>query len=126
MNGGVRIVDLGIEHLVWPAPWSSQRIGSFRDDCLECFGCHEFLRSLIRLDDVYKLARMLFDAADIGNRHVRPGCDIINGAAEPVLDFSVAAPRPRSKALAKNFRWRRDRNQGDIGIDAAYRVKHPA
>src|SRR6266581_5307875 len=103
VNGSVRIVDLGIEHLVWPAPWSGERIGSFRDDCLECFGCHELLRYLILLDHLYKLALMLFDAADIGNRHVGRSCDIINGAVEPVLDLSVAAPRPRSKTLAKHF-----------------------
>src|SRR6476661_5192441 len=42
VNGGMRIVDLGIEHLVWPAPWSGERIGSFRDHCLERSRGHEF------------------------------------------------------------------------------------
>ena len=48
VNGSVGIVDLGIEHLMWPAPRSGERIGRFSDDRLERFGCHEFLRYLIR------------------------------------------------------------------------------
>src|ERR1700723_3157371 len=32
MNRGVRVVDLGIEHLMRPAPWPDERIGSLRDD----------------------------------------------------------------------------------------------
>src|SRR6266481_5728657 len=77
-------------------------------------------------DDLYKLVRMMLDAADIRDRYIGLDCDIIRGAAEPVLDLPVAAPRPRSQALAKNFRWRRDRHHRDIGIGAAYRVNHRA
>jgi len=46
---------------------------------------------------------MVLDAADIGNRYIGPGCGIIKGAAEPVLDLSVAASRPRSKAFGENI-----------------------
>src|SRR5258708_1219802 len=67
----------------------------------------------IAFDDLHKLARVVFDAADIGNRYVRPGCDISNGAAEPAFDLPVAAPRPRSTALSENIRWRRDRHHRD-------------
>src|SRR2546425_7930627 len=45
----------------------------------------DLLAPSIALDDLYKLARMVFDTADIGNRYVGPGCDTINGAVEPVL-----------------------------------------
>ncbi len=63
----------------------------------------DLLAPSIAFDDLHKLARMGLDAADIGNRYIGPGCDIINGAAEPVLDLSVAAPRPRSKAFGENI-----------------------
>ena len=69
---------------------------------------------------------MVFDAADIGDRDVRRGRDIINDAAEPGLDLSVAAPRPRGKALAKHFPRSSDQNHRDVGIAAAYRVNHGA
>jgi hypothetical protein len=42
VNGGVRIIDLGMEHLVRPAPRAGERIGGFGDDRLECFGLHGF------------------------------------------------------------------------------------
>src|ERR1700733_5646825 len=29
---GVGVVDLGIKHLMWPAPWPDERIGGLRDD----------------------------------------------------------------------------------------------
>src|ERR1700733_10873486 len=32
VNRGVRVVDLGIEHLMRPAPWPDERIGSLRND----------------------------------------------------------------------------------------------
>ncbi len=46
---------------------------------------------------------MVLDAADIGDRYVRRGFDIIHAAAEPVLDLPVAAPCPRGKALGENI-----------------------
>ena len=63
----------------------------------------DLLAASIALDDLHKLPRMVLDAADIGDSHVRRGFDIVNGAAEPVLDLPVAAPRPRGKALGENI-----------------------
>src|SRR6266404_5403134 len=78
------------------------------------------------LDDSYKLARMVLRAADIGDGHVRHGRGIADDTAKPVGEPSVAAARPRGKALAKNFRRRRDRDHHDIRIGAAYRFNYRA
>src|ERR1700739_865223 len=72
-------------------------------------------------DDLYKLAGMVFDAADIGDSHIRRGR---NDTTEPVRKLPVAATRPRGQPFGKNLRRRRNRNYRDVRIDAPRRFHH--
>src|SRR5438477_10470927 len=76
-------------------------------------------------DDPHKLAPMILDVAGIVDGDIRRGRDL-GGAANPVLDLSVTAARPRSKAFGESFRRRRDRDHRDIGIGLAHCVHHGA
>jgi len=69
---------------------------------------------------------MMFDATDIDDGDILRGRGIIDGAAKPVREPPVAAPRPSGKASAENFRRRRDRDHRDIGIGAAHRLHNRA
>jgi hypothetical protein len=83
-----------------------------------------WIAASIALDDPQQLARMMFDVAYINNGDVRHGHGIIDGAAEPVHDPPVAAPRPRRQAFGENFGRRGDGDHGDIGVGPAHRVNH--